>query len=162
MVLTSIGAWLWSHQMPTDKSLVAHFHKNEKVFDELKNMLTLEPKKITGMAVDGVFTTEKLRRIPFEEAGVSEKKFQKYQNLLDNSDSTKIQRKDREIIITSGFWGWGFASKGPRVSYVFCTHSPPNQVAELKEIGDAKRKSGKGWAVVYLPVGENWYIRLVW
>lgn len=151
-------------QFPTDEELIEFFQANQAGFDQLRQELEAEPANIRGFSATEVLVNESAGDwVPPNQAGVTPTRFQAFQELMQAHEVDFLWRQDAMVLIRAGFSGWGSSGKGPRLCYVYTLHSPPHQVTRLLDIRDEHYQIKEhDWHLVYKPLGENWYIRLIW
>lgn len=153
-----------STQFPTDEELVDFFERNKTGFHQLRQELSREPARIRGFSATEVLLSEGVGNwVSPNRAGVAPSRFQEIQHQMQEHEVNFLWRQEGMTLIRAGFSGWGSATKGPRLCYVHTLHSPTHQVTNLQEIGDEKYQlKEQDWHMVYKPLGDNWYIRLIW
>jgi len=143
-------------KVPSDAELASFFVQHKKDFVTLVSMLSSEPSEIVGITRHHVMLKEPWHQVSHQEANISTSRFDLYQKLMSKNDVQQVWRHDAETLIAAGFSGWGFASKGPRLAYVYRQDAPSNLVETL----DGIKKHDSGWTTVYRRLANHWFIRL--
>jgi len=144
--------------IPPDEELAAFFESHREGFASLKDMLSSEPGGIVGVTRGEVMLGDPWKRVTPEAAGMSQSRFETYQTLMKKNEVHQIWRHDGEIAIAAGFRGWGFASKGPRLAYVYRGSTPSSMVSALP----ARRGTDSETRTVCMALSAGWYVRLTW
>lgn len=143
--------------MPSDSELEMFFIEHRSAFKELANMLSSEPIDIVGVTRNKIMFKEPWRQVSPSAAGMPMSRFKDYQHLMATNDVKKVWRYNDEMLISAGFSGWGFASKGPRLAYVYSLDVPSSRVDSLDDV--SATESGK-WKTVYRHLDGHWFIKL--
>lgn len=153
-----------STQFPSDEELVAFFEKNKAGFDQLRRELAKEPASIRGFSGTQVLLRgEPGNWVSPNKAGVTPSRFQEMQRQMREHEVDFLWRQEGMTLIRAGFSGWGSATKGPRLCYIYMPQLPSHRVSKLMEIREEKYQlPDQDWHLVYKPLGGNWYIRLIW
>ncbi len=151
-------------QFPTDEELVAFFKEKKPGFQQLREELAKEPDSIRGFSQTQVLLSGGPGNwVSPNKAGVTPSRFEEFQQLMAANEVDFLWRQGNMVLIRAGFSGWGSATKGPRLCYVYTTVPPHHQVQELIQIREEKYQMPEhDWHLVYKPLGDHWYIRLIW
>ena len=129
-------------KMPTDAGLAQQYYTNQEAFAELKEILTTSAS-LQGAGTNGaVFASrERLR----------------YDELLRQTKVLKVIHDGPELkfLVAAS----GFASKGYRIAIVWRDSTPERIISNLNDF--RKTTSGK-WEQAYRPLGNNWYLWIIW
>jgi hypothetical protein len=140
---------------PNDASLAQQFYANQTAFAELKQMLEVD-SRLQQVAEFGVCTTNSLVATTPAVAGLSTERYQKYLSLLHQAGARGAIHDETEfrfLIAASGF-----ASNGYRIALTWRATKPDHVIASLDDF----RKTSSEWEQAYRPLGENWYLWIIW
>jgi len=151
-------AWLLSGaRPPTDQSVVDHFRRAKPHLEQLKRMLSDDPS-VERVADYGVTTDKSIVSEPPQKVGMTTERYQEYLNLLDLAGAKVAGHRDNEFKF--GIAGWGFASKGWRLSLIY-RDSPPDPKEIIDSI-DGFRPTGSNWRQGYRHLEGDWYAWIIW
>jgi len=148
---------IWYSRIPSDSEVQQRFDRDKSAIVELLNKLSQEPASIVGVTKDKVMLDDTAHWVAPEKAGFSSKHFTEYEVLMHNAHVLQVWRNDGETNFAIA--GWGFASEGWRLSYAYVSSTPTPLVPT---IDNPPRHAAGDPGVVYRPLGDNWYIRLIY
>ncbi len=129
-------------KMPTDAALAQQYYTNQAAFAELKEMLT------TSTSVVGTGTND---------ADVGAQKRLRCDELLRQTKVLKVIHDGPELrfLVAAS----GFASKGYRIAILWRDTKPDHIIANLD---DFRKTTAGEWDQAYRPLGDNWYLWIIW
>jgi hypothetical protein len=145
-VVSLIALTAWYSHIPSDKEVQERFDRDKPFLVLLLNKLAQEPTKIVGVTKDKVMVDSTSNWISPDKAGFSSEHFAEYE----------IWRSDGETVFAIAGWGW--ASNGWRLSFDHPDVAPDSQVSSI----DHPPVTAQEGSVVYRPLGDGWYIRLIY
>lgn len=89
---------------------------------------------------------------------MSRARYEEYLRKMKQAGVIRILCEDGRYLFSVA--GWGFASKGWRIFYVYL-NAPPDPKDVISTI-DGFRPGGKEWRHCYRHLEGNWYIYMVW
>lgn len=157
-IVISGFAWLlYGARLPTDQSVVDHFRRAKPHLEQLKRMLSDDPT-VERVADYGVVTDKSVIAEPPQKAGMTMERYQEYRKYLELAGANGAAHRDNELKF--GIAGWGFASRGWRLAFVYRDSAP--EPTEIINTIDGFRPTGKEWRQGYRHLEGNWYIWIIW
>jgi hypothetical protein len=157
LVIVAIAAFVWSCRIPSDSLVQERFIKDKAVLTVLLDRLSQEPHRIVGITKDDVMVDDTSNWITPEKANFSRIRFSEYKALMDQAHINQLFRSDDGIHFAIA--GVGFASEGWRLDFTYTKIAPSPLV---QSIDSPPRPISEDGAVIYRPLGDDWYIRLIY
>jgi hypothetical protein len=143
---------------PTDASLVRQFESNSVAFVEMKQMLLVD-QQIRDVFNGGIRNTNDLvATASLATAGISEDRYQRYLTLLKQTGAWSAGRNSDITELRFPVAKWGAFSDGWRIAIVWTTNEPKPLVANLDDF----KKTTHEWQQAYRPLGDGWYLWIIW
>ena len=159
LLIILLGFLFWrvslGSKRPTDASLVHQFKTNQVTFEEVKQMLKADGQ-IGGVAGDYVFRTNSLVANSCADVGISVERQKRYSDLLKQAGVRSVERDGNEISFPVA--RWGAFSHGWRIAVVWTDVKPTPLITNLDDFKKATNK----WEQAYRPLGDNWYLWIIW
>ncbi len=136
--------------------MVAHFQEHRSEYEQLREMIVAD--KVLGILRGGAeFSREPLVFKEPGSLGIGPDRVSAYRRLM------RAARCSRMDVWTNGsvsfaVAAWGAANTGWRVSLVSSREKPSPLVGTI----DGFRKKGRQWESAYSPIGEDWYVYIIW
>jgi hypothetical protein len=159
LLIVLLGFLFWRMNLgstrPTDASLIHQFKTSQVVFEEVKQMLKTD-EQIGGVAGDYVFRTNSLVANSCAEAGISVERQKRYSDLLKQAGVRSVEREGNEIHFPVA--RWGAFSHGWRIAVIWTDVKPKPLIANLDDF----KKTTNKWEQAYRPLGDGWYLWIIW
>jgi hypothetical protein len=156
LVLALFALTMWYSRVPSDNQVQQRFARDKEAIIELLNKLSREPASIVGVTKDKVMLDDTGHWVSPQEAGFSSEHFTEYEALMHKAHVLQLWRAEGEMEFAIAGWGW--ASNGWRLSFAHLDAAPPSQVSSI----DHPPMTGQEGSVIYRPLGDGWYIRLIY
>lgn len=147
---------MWCAHIPSDEQIQKRFVRDKLALTELVHKLSSEPPRIIGITQDEVMLDDTINWVSPDKAGVSIGQFAQYQTLLNQAHVTQVWRDQNTINVNVA--AYGFASSGWRLAFTYTTKVPSPVVPTI----DSPPTASQEGAVIYRPLGDDWYIRLIY
>ena len=155
LVLVVVTWLLPGERRPTDGALAASFKTNRVVFEELRDLMQANPRlgRISPSIINR--TNSYVDSSP-AAVGVSKDQHARYLDLLRKANATSAIHENGEFRFMVSAWGW--VDSGWRIAVVYCTNSPSPVIASLDDFHKTKSE----WEHAYRPLGDDWYMWIIW
>jgi len=159
------GLLLLGSPPPKDSDITQKFEKVKPNLVRLKSMLDQDPNlRIVGLwGVEANEEKPTLGLKSLESAGINQERLNSYQAILKQVGLSAAIKDEGEYRFPFG--GNGFASKGWRMAFVYRTKPiPPEELIENTDLFVNKKitSNSKTWVKAYRPLGDNWYVFIIW
>ncbi len=159
LLIVLLGFLFWRLNLgstrPTDASLFRQFKTNQVVFEKVKQMLKAD-EQIGGVAGDYVFRTNSLVANSCAEVGISVERQKLYSDLLEQAGVRSVERDGNEVRFPVA--KWGAFSHGWRIAVIWTDVEPKPLIANLDDF----KKTTNKWEQAYRPLGNDWYLWIIW
>jgi hypothetical protein len=162
LLIALLGFLFWrvslGSKRPADASLVRLFDSNKAAFEEMKQMLQVD-QQIGDVFNGGVRNTNHLvTTTSLAAVGISEDRYQRYLTLLKQTGAKSAGRDSDIRELRFPVTRWGAFSHGWRIAIIWTDIEPKPLVANM----DNFKKTTHEWEQAYRPLGNGWYLWIIW